>query len=156
MRLPEVFSSTPNIGVEYIANKHFGIGINAGFHISSENNISQGIISDNDFYTLMQGRIYPFPRRGGDGLYIGLYGLYEYDKNIPFDNQIEKISSVTFGGILGYKFIYKSNWIVDLGFGTGFGRRFINTENSDGVIVSNQREKFNFPLLAYLSGGYRF
>ena len=155
MRIPEFAGSTLNIGLEYLPSKRFGAEINTGIQISSDPNIEQGLISDTDFYTLLQSRFYPFPRHGGDRLYIGAYGLYEYDRiDVSFNQKTVKNIGVI-GGMVGYKWM-KGGFLIDFGIGTGFGRIFTKQVYSNGIPVAFKSDLLEFYSLAYLGVGYRF
>ena len=155
MRIPEFAGSTLNIGLEYLPSKRFGAEINTGIQISSALNIEQGLISDTDFYTLLQSRFYPFPRHGGDRFYIGAYGLYEYDKvDVSFNQETVRHIGII-GGVIGYKWM-KGGFLIDFGIGTGFGRMFTKQVYGNGISVVFQKDLLKFYSLAYLSVGYRF
>jgi len=96
------------------------------------------------------------PRYGADKFYLSTFGLYEFNKyTSPLDKNTFENRAI-FGGLLGYKFVHKSPFLLDLSIGTGLGKRFIRIENNFGVSDSINEEILNFPFLAYLSIGYRF
>lgn len=154
LMIPPLFTSTLNLGIEYIPTKHFGTFINIGQQISSAPDFTTDLLSNSDFYTLVQGRFYVLPKFGGDRCYIAPYGLYEYDK---YDDEFgirTKENRGILGGIIGYKYAYKSGLFLDLSL--GLGKVFGGSRKVDNFIVEYDIDELDYHTPIMLSLGFRF
>lgn len=160
VRVPDLVVA-PNIGLEYLANKRFGVELNTGIR-TGDSYIFSHFDNDGgetDFYTIIAGKFYLKPRHGTDRLYIGTYGLYEYDKMVVLYEQETLENRIIVGGLSGYKFLLAKRFSIDFTVGTGFGTQLTKTETFTGTntsdIVVNQTA-LNFYMLGSLNLGFRF
>lgn len=155
VKIPDLLS-TFNFTLEYVPNKHFGAEISAGIRTADSYIFSfDSDGRETDFFTLLVGKFYVIPRHDADRLYIGTYGLYEYDKNVVSFDQETFENRILIGGLVGYKFLMYQRLILDFIVGTGFGRQLTKSQITTGIIEVAQ-ESLNFHTLVTFNLGFRF
>jgi hypothetical protein len=84
-----------------------------------------------DIYPMAELDWHPF-QKGLKGFYAGLSSFYGYEDYI---NSHEGSSRIALGGTLGWQFVLRSNFIIDLTFGLGYGYNVdvdVNGKKSEG------------------------
>ena len=117
-------------------------------------------------------KYYPIPYNGNDGMYVGLYAKntskvltkeYTSDTVPPVSGLIktDKIKSLDLGVIFGYKRVFSSGFIFEVGFGFGgklIDKEVITPDPNDPYYIAEPDDDFNVPFAftGSFSVGYRF
>ncbi len=142
-----------NVGAEFVINERIGIEPILDF--------GGGVIFDNrKIGTRTFGKFYIDPKVGADRLYFGTYMKYRYTRNwLGFTDESQ--SKLALGFIFGYKYVAKSGFVFDAGYGLG---RVVaartwnpNIPGSQNASTTNQSSgTLGLDAVAQLSIGYRF
>lgn len=156
VRLPDLVNAL-NFGLEYNPTARFGTELNIGVRVADSYVFSY--LEDNgretDFYTIIKGKFYLWPRHHADRIYFGVYGLYEHwkNENLAYRETLE--NRLVLGGLMGYKFVLMQDFVFDFALGTGFGKQLTTSQATTGApVVSKELLKSYF--LASFNLGFRF
>ena len=161
--------STPTISAEYVISEQFGFDLNAGLEFGTISNGSFFVserLNKSGYRFRAMARYYLVPREGGDWYYLGVYGgtkkreTTSIAENVTIDNGWTE-SVFTYGFAVGFKWVTKNNFLVELN--GGVGRAFNYEFNSQGTsrTFRNGGNIFAFneegnDLFAKATVGYRF
>ena len=136
---------SPDISIEYIANKDFGLQSTLGVDYGDFDNSATGESRIGASLNL-NGKYYFKPKVAADGFYAGIYSGVEYIKTETsirgFNSVIARVpdSGYVFsaGMNIGYKWLGKRNLLFEMAVGAGrsFGEaadRLLNAGQIDGM-----------------------
>ncbi|MBK9270594.1 MAG: DUF3575 domain-containing protein [Saprospiraceae bacterium] len=148
-----IFSNV-DLGVEFGINEHFGIEPRLIVDFDSYDFEGEKW-SSSRFGTIVEGKYYFNPSKGINKFYVDLYGKFITGKITASNEPDINSTRLAMGFGLGYKWVNRKNFVIELGFGVG--RAFINEISSEDASVDlADFPILNIDLVGKFMIGYRF